>query len=136
MDNIDLTTVDESIIEIENDPYYFKKYVLAYTQDSSQQLFNLLSKDYSGISLSDIMMMPKSFSKLQEENVFGPYHLLYSLAHKVPFLAMDIKPKNYDEVAKLNIEEEDKLLMDSIDGIDLNNGQDIMRRLVEKEEEL
>lgn len=136
MDNIDLTTVDESIIEIENDSYYFKKYVLAYTQDSSQQLFNLLSKDYRGISLSAIMMMPKSFSKLKEENVFGPYHLLYSLAHKVPFLAMDIKPKNYDEVAKLNIKEEDKLLMDSIDGIDLNNGQDIMRRLVENEEEL
>lgn len=136
MDNIDLTTVDESIIEIENDPYYFKKYVLAYTQDSSEQLFNLLSTDYSGISLSDIMMMPKSFSKLQKENVFGPYHLLYSLAHKVSFLTMDIKPKNFDEVAKLNIEEEDKLLMDSIDGIDLNNGQDIMRRIVEKEEEL
>lgn len=136
MDNIDLSTIDESIIDIENDPYYFKKYVLAYTQESSQQLFKLLSEDFSGISLSDIMMMSESFKKLQEEKSFGPYHLLYSLAHKIPFLTMDIKPKNYDDVAKLTIEEDDKPLMDSIEGINSNNGEEIMRRLIEKEENL
>lgn len=136
MDNIDLSTVDESIIDIENDPYYFKKYVLAYTQDSSHKLFKLLSEDFSGVSLSDIMMMPESFSKLQEERYFGPYHLLYSLAHKIPFLTMDITPKNYDDVAKLTIEEKDKALMDSIDDINSNNGHEIMRRLIENEVKL
>lgn len=133
MDNIDISTIDESIIDIENDPYYFKKYVLAYTQESSQQLFKLLSEDFSGISLSDIMMMSESFKKLQEEKSFGPYHLLYSLAHKIPFLTMNIKPKNYDDVAKLTIEEDDKPLMDSIEGINSKNGEEIMRRLIEKE---
>lgn len=135
MNNIDLSSADESIIEIENDPYYFKKYVLAYTDNSSQQLFKLLSEDFSSVSLSDIMMMPESFKKLQEERTFGPYHLLYSLAHKVPFLTMEVKPKNFDDVAKLSIDDEYNFLMKWIDSIDSDNGEDIMRSLIEMEEE-
>ena len=135
MDFIDLSIVDESIIEIENDPYYFKKYVLAYTDDSYEQLFKLVTEDFSGVSLSDIMMLPESFSKLQNEKSFGPYHLLYSLAHKIPFLTMEVKPKNFDEVAKLSIDDDDKFLMDWISRIDSTNGQEVMRSLIEKEED-
>ena len=78
----------DTIIEIENDPFYFKKYVLAYTPKSSKETIGKFSPE----NFSPILMQPESFKALKDEvEVSDPYHLLYSIAHKLPFLMTDVK---------------------------------------------
>lgn len=75
------------IVEIENDPFYFKKYVLAYTKSSKEAI-----EQYSIKNFSSILMQPRCFQALKNEaEVSGPYHLLYSIAHKLPFLMTDVQ---------------------------------------------
>lgn len=78
----------DTIIEIENDPFYFKKYVLAYTTKSSKETIEKFSPE----NFSSILMQPQNFQALKDEaEVSDPYHLLYSIAHKLPFLMTDVK---------------------------------------------
>lgn len=78
----------DTIIEIENDPFYFKKYVLAYTTESSKETIEKFSPE----NFSPMLMQPKSFKALKDEaDSSGPYHLLYSIAHKLPFLMTDVQ---------------------------------------------
>ena len=77
----------DTIIEIENDPFYFKKYVLAYTK-CSKETINVFSPE----NFSSILMRPESFRALKDEaESSGPHHLLYSIAHKLPFIMTDVK---------------------------------------------
>lgn len=77
----------DDIVEIENDPFYFKKYVLAYTKSSKEAI-----KQYSVKNFSSILMQPRNFQALKNEaEVSDPYHLLYSIAHKLPFLMTDVQ---------------------------------------------
>lgn len=78
----------DAIVKIENDPFYFKKYVLAYTTKSSKEII----EKYSIENFSSILMQPQNFQDLKNETeVIGPYHLLYSIAHKLPFLMTDVQ---------------------------------------------
>lgn len=78
----------DTIIEIENDPFYFKKYVLAYTTKSSKETIEKFSPE----NFSSMLMQPESFKALKDEaDSSGPYHLLYSIAHKLPFLMTDVQ---------------------------------------------
>lgn len=77
----------DAIVEIENDPFYFKKYVLAYTKSSKEAI-----EQYSIENFSSILMQPQNFQALKDEaKVSDPYHLLYSIAHKLPFLMTDVQ---------------------------------------------
>ena len=77
----------DDIVEIENDPFYFKKYVLAYTKSSKEAI-----KQYSIKNFPSILMQPRNFQALKNEaEVSDPYHLLYSIAHKLPFLMTDVQ---------------------------------------------
>lgn len=77
----------DDIVEIENDPFYFKKYVLAYTRSSKEAI-----EQYSIENFSSILMQPQNFQALKDEaGISDPYHLLYSIAHKLPFLMTDVQ---------------------------------------------
>ncbi len=77
----------DTIIEIENDPFYFKKYVLAYTKRSKETI-----ETFRPENLSSSLMKPEWFKALKDEaDNSGPYHLLYSIAHKLPFIMTDVK---------------------------------------------
>lgn len=79
--------ISDTIIEIENDPFYFKKYVLAYTESSKETI-----EKYCIESFSSILMQPNNFQALKDEaDISDPYHLLYSIAHKLPFLMTDVQ---------------------------------------------
>ncbi len=78
----------DKIIKIENDRFYFKKYVLSYTE----KCWNAY-QDLKITNIQDVLMDKKYFDKLKEETVtndFGAYHLLYSMAHKLPFLMTNV----------------------------------------------
>lgn len=77
----------DAIVEIENDPFYFKKYVLAYTRSSKEAI-----EEYGIEDFSSILMQPENFQALKNETeLSGPYHLLYSIAHKLPFLMTNVQ---------------------------------------------
>lgn len=78
------------IFKIEEDPFQFKKYVLAYTKEALEKL----DEETDGGD-------PKALlRKLSDQDVFNSYKkaydqavwqkLLYSIAHKLPFLKVDV----------------------------------------------
>ncbi|GAD07115.1 Uncharacterised protein [Porphyromonas crevioricanis] len=80
----------DAIVEIENDPFYFKKYVLAYTDRSARAIV-----EYSVEDFSSILMKAGNFDALKNEiDISGPYHLLYSTAHKLPFIMASVQAQN------------------------------------------
>lgn len=72
------------LIEVENDPLYFKKYVLVYTENSYKELKDILG----GVSVSDLAMNNAMFKRMMNEEVLGPATLLYSIMHKLPFIQL------------------------------------------------
>lgn len=75
------------IIEIENDPIFFKKYVLGYTKESFEKMVALLGNS----SLADAAMDNGFFSMMLNEGEFGPASLFYSIMHKLPFIPLTPK---------------------------------------------
>lgn len=125
---LQVKTVDENlkkhIIEIENDPFYFKKYVLVYTLKDWEELKPLLA----GKELSDYLMQPSVFESLKKEdssNAIGKYHLLYSIAHKLPFVMINVEAKDSGDLTNSFVQqnEQDKELYRWLSDID--NPKDI-----------
>lgn len=92
---------DDDIVSIENDPYLFKKYYLAYNEDNAEGLERLLTQvDGDLKKVEDLMVKPESFSHLKDEAEGGVYHLLYSIAHKLPFLPVIV---DHEEVMNTDL---------------------------------
>lgn len=97
--------IPDAIVEIENDPFYFKKYILAYTKSSKEAI-----EQYSIENFSSILMQPENFQALKDEaEVSGPYHLLYSIAHKLPFLMTDVQVQDTSLLSNQYIPSEEML---------------------------
>ena len=88
-------TSDE-IIEIEKDPFFFKKYVLPYSKELSKMLQDLLLRKKAN-SIADLIMLSESFNALIEENEYGVYHFLYCIAHKLPFVPINAEKKGLQQ---------------------------------------
>lgn len=85
----------DEIMRLENDAYCFKKYALYYTDEAWQALLSVLTHS-EGTKIGDLMLQESVFENLKEENnnaQYGPYSLLYSIAHKLPFLLMNVAPQ-------------------------------------------
>lgn len=79
-----------TLIEIENDPLYFKKYVLCYTNESYEDLAAMLQDS----SVADLAMEDDVFDRMLKETELGAVSLLYGIMHKLPFIS--IKEQNAD----------------------------------------
>lgn len=92
-------------IEVENDPLFFKKYVLYYSEKDKNSLFTILENNEDK-HISSFLMNKKNFDELKKEkDENGPYTLLYSIAHKLPFVMMEITKVDYkidDPIASLS----------------------------------
>ena len=78
------------LIDIENNPLYFKKYVLCYTNDSYEKLAAMLQDS----SVADLAMDDGVFDRMLKETDLGAASLLYSIMHKLPFVS--VKGQNAD----------------------------------------
>lgn len=90
INNITVESLNE-VIGWEEDPYDFKKYVIIYTPSDELDL-----RELNISNIQSYLMNPEVFKKLKEEdpvNSVGCYHLLYSIAHKLPFVMMNVKPQ-------------------------------------------
>lgn len=114
---------DKDKIEIENDPFYFKKYVLDY---SNEELDSLLGKlrDYDTNNMTSrlltLLMDPLSFDQLKTSAQPGSYRLAYSIAHKLPFLMLNVEHKSeIDGESVLDcVQNIHKDILDWVNGID------------------
>ena len=77
-------------VEVETDKFFFKKYVLLYTDSA----WNMLKDNilvYKEKSLSAYLVETENFEKLKADTPDGAYSLLYGIAHKLPFLLVEMQ---------------------------------------------
>lgn len=129
---VNLDKEDNCIIEIENNPYHFKKYVLAYTDAAFNNFIKLFEIRENEFSISKELMKKDNFEKLKEENSFGPYHLLYSIAHKLPFAVIDVVQKKFDSGEPIFTEEEDSIV-ESLSSYDERDDVNSMLKILNRE---
>lgn len=80
----------QNIFKIEEDPFQFKKYVLTYTDDSLVILKSKIEEDNSE-RLLNLLVDEKIFNEYKESHQNYSWHnLLYNIAHKLPFLKINV----------------------------------------------
>lgn len=129
---VDLDKEDKCIIEVENNPYHFKKYVLAYTDAAFNNFIKLFEIRKNEFSISKELMKKDNFEKLKEENSFGPYHLLYLIAHKLPFAVIDVMLKKFDSGEPVFTDEEDTIV-ESLSSYDEREDVNSMLKILSRE---
>lgn len=79
-------------IEIENEKSYFKKYVLKYNQESVKGLIGIITEKKVK-SVAELVLDTQYFNQLQSDTgQLTPITLLYSIAHKLPFIPINSSP--------------------------------------------
>lgn len=83
----------QQVIESENNVYYFKKYIIQYTSNEWMVAKGLLPENHHG--LGQVLMQPDVFEQIRS-NENSPFRLLYTVAHKLPFVMMKAERKEYN----------------------------------------
>lgn len=83
----------QRMIEDENNVYYFKKYVIQYTEEEWNEAKKMLSDE--GRSLGELLMQTEVFERVKHDEK-SANRLLYTVAHKLPFIMMRAERKPYD----------------------------------------
>ena len=99
------------VIEDENNVYYFKKYVIQYTEVEWNEVKTLIDE---GRSLGELLMETEVFEQLKQ-NVKSANRLLYTVAHKLPFIMMRAERKPYDPNPNITVGAELQHLLERID---------------------
>jgi hypothetical protein len=113
----------KKIMKIEEDAYFFKKYVLHYSQQQKSDLLKELGEDNLKNFLSQKLVDQKTFQaykkeKLDQTKIMTWQSLIYRIAIKVPFIKVDIKSE--DDLDSLERENR-KEIQKHQDIADLNN---------------
>lgn len=94
----DLKRIDT--IKVENNKSYFKKFVLQYTEKSVSELNNILTENKVD-SIADLLLSEQYFTHLKyDSQTLNGVTLLYSIAHKLPFIPIKSITK---EKSKINL---------------------------------
>jgi len=90
---LNLDEMKQKIIKIEEDPYFFKKYVLYYSQIEHENLENQVKTGAFVDFLSTQIILSETFSYYKENSEKQNWQsLLYRIAIKVPFVNISVKP--------------------------------------------
>lgn len=85
----------QQVIDIENNVYYFKKYVIQFTREDWEATRQSIPADFQ--NLGQVLMRPDVFEHIKhDEN--NPYRLLYTIAHKLPFVMMQAERRDYNPI--------------------------------------
>lgn len=112
LDDVDLK--GEIIVKIENDPFFFKKYVLCYNQKALEELDSLL-KD--GKKIEELALDKSVFERLKNDGENLGYQLLYAIVHKLPMISLDSYVGSCDTDNKFNPTEEERTAVDFMERI-------------------
>jgi len=92
----------KQFINIEEDPFFFKKYVLRYKDDDLKSLIEKTSASNVVAALGQLAIDHNVFNKFSEEsgNRTGYENLLYQIYIKVPALALPTASKDIGDLSK------------------------------------
>lgn len=82
----------EKVVADENDPYHFKKYIIQYTLDEWERSKVFLQDN---CTLSSVLMSPEIFDVHKANGVSSSVSLLYTIAHKLPFVMLPVEQKEF-----------------------------------------
>lgn len=79
-------------MSLEEDPYYFKKYVIGYAKNELADLKQKIGKDDAVTFIENNIISKEMFDKYKEEPFVKEwYSLMYRIAIKIPFLNINIE---------------------------------------------
>ena len=97
---------------LEEDAYYFKKFVLTYTSDAAAQLLDELNDAGIDNYINSVISSPEKFQDYIDNNSDLAYSLMIQLLIKLPFVPLNFTNSNdvdsladmlNDQVAELNL---------------------------------
>lgn len=99
---IEIQKMKEHIISVEEDQYYFKKYVLYFSDEELQDLKSKLGNASISGFMQEQLVSPNTFAKYKEDSINQSQTwqtLLYRIAMKLPFIKVEVEKK--EELASL-----------------------------------
>ncbi len=137
-----IISLNRKISEIEENPYYFKKSVLAYTEEE-MQLLSAAHLENPGKSLKntieEIVHNNEGFIDFRDNGTTSTFSISVKIYTKLPFLTYNLKPENQID---LSTEINNKLLAQNLYNIraealelDANNSEAIETWIEEQESE-
>lgn len=92
--------VEPLILQIEEDPFDFKKYVLVYRQAEADTLHQRWQQSSLPILqfLNKYLYQDERFDLFKQQTAPVPYELAVRLFTKIPFLRIPVKEKLYDDL--------------------------------------
>ena len=115
-----LNLVDEAgknrqrIIEDENDVYVYKKYVIQYTRQEWDDLKGLIERE--GVPYDELLMKAELFEMMRADHN-GSISLLYTIAHKLPFVTMTVTKKDYEFSEEVQVQADLENVLAWVDSI-------------------
>lgn len=116
------------IINIEEDPYFFKKSLLTYTKNDVEKLMGSVDTSKIVESLTDLAAAESIFDKFSQFNTHTPSfeRLIYNLFIKVPAIPISFKSKGFEglkqkidtDLSGKNLDDTAAKLILALDGID------------------
>jgi hypothetical protein len=117
----------EKAVIIENDPFYFKKYVLLYSIEDWNQLATMNLDDFK-----HLIMDAEIFEKFKKNDKYHFYELLYKIVHKLHFLKINFNEKELKNINLIVAENEDDEKLDDWIMSSLLERDDIEKYIEEK----
>lgn len=109
----------DQCIEIENDPYLFKKNVLSYKPEVAVKLNRILKAEHT--DFSKYLFRESTYEDL-EKDTNGVAALAYCIAQKLPFIIMDVETQKYESESFYNkIEKKERDFIDKINELKMEN---------------
>lgn len=105
----------QRIIEDENDVYVYKKYVIQYTRQEWDDVKGLIERE--GVPYDELLMRADLFKKMRADHN-GSWGLLYTIAHKLPFVAMTVTKKDYEISEDVHVQADLEGLLAWVDTIE------------------
>lgn len=108
----DVSKMGAQFVKIENNPLYFKKYVLPFMQSSYEDMMKVV-QEKEAPSIEDLIMKDETFEDLK--NGEGYANLLYSIVHKLPFIPIEAAEQKEFQQELTYSSDSIKELADSLD---------------------
>ena len=120
--NIDgYNNIDTEVVQIENDKFYFKKYVLKYNQESVNGLIEIMTQK-NVETIGPLLLDDSNFEQLRSStDTLSAISLLYSIAHKLTFIPIPSSSKPREDT-KLNLDSSE--LQDLLDWVKQSPSKD------------
>lgn len=107
---IEIQKMKEHIMSVEEDQYYFKKYVLYFSCEELQDLKQQMKDDNIADFIKEQIVLPNTFAEYKEDSIKQHQTwrtLIYRVSMKLPF--MDVKVERSEKLESLFINNDDKL---------------------------